>query len=405
MSSQDSNPIERDEEDSSVLDFFLTLARRKKLVLGLPATASVLALLISFALPNWYTAGTKIMPPQQSQTNAVAILGQLGALAGGGASQALGLKNPSDVYVSMLKSRTVADALLQRFDLLHLYGEDLMLDARRELAHNTSIVAGREGIITIEVDDKDPKRAADMAAAYVEELRNRTLNLAVGEASQRRLFFEGQLKKARNDLTLAEMELKKFSESAGLMNPQGQLSLTVAAAASLRAQITAKEIQLAAMRSFATESNPDMKRIMQEVLGLRSELAKLEKDPTVTKGDVMMPFGKAPGVALEYGRRFRDMKYHETLFEVLARQYEIARIDEAKDATLIQVLDASVVPEKKSRPKRVIIALLAGLLAFIVAVATALILDALKRSSLDSRRSTRIAELASLLGWKKTGAP
>src|SRR5258706_7377954 len=207
-----------------------------------------------------------------------------------------------------------------------------MLDARRELARNTSIVAGREGIINIEVDDKDPKRAADMATAYVEELRNQTLNLAVGEASQRRLFFEGQLKKARNDLTLAEMELKKFSESAGLMNPQGQLSLTVAAAASLRAQITAKEIQLAAMRSFATESNPDMKRIMQEVLGLRSELAKLEKDPTITKGDVMMPFGKAPGVALEYGRRFRDMKYHETLFEVLARQYEIARIDEAKDA-------------------------------------------------------------------------
>src|SRR5258706_3196171 len=153
MSSQDNNPVERDEEDSSVLDFFLTLARRKKLFLGFPATASVLALLISFALPNWYTAVTTLMPPQQSQSSAVAILGQLGALAGGGASQALGLKNPSDVYVSMLKSRTVADALIQRFDLLRLYGEDLMLDARRELAHNTSIVAGREGIITIEVDD------------------------------------------------------------------------------------------------------------------------------------------------------------------------------------------------------------------------------------------------------------
>jgi len=391
---------EQAQEECSLLDFLLVLARHKRLVLGLPAAAGAVALVVAFLMPKWYTATAKLLPPQQSQSSALAILGQLGGLAGG-ASQALGLKNPSDIYVAMLKSRTVADNLIERFDLKKVYDEDLLFYTRKELTRNSSINASREGVITVEVEDKDPKRAADIANTYVEELRNLSGHLAISEAAQRRVFFEGQLKKAKNDLTVAEVELKQFSQDAGLVSPQGQISLSVSAAAALRAQIAAKEIQLSAMRTFATESNPDMKRTLQELNGLRTELAKMEKDTNAGKGDVMVPFGKAPEVGLEYIRRYRDMKYFETLFEVLAKQYEIARIDEAKDATLIQVLDVAVQPEHRSKPHRSIIVVLACMIACAIALGIALAQEAMRRVSEDDQGSKRLAELRAMISnWR-----
>jgi len=297
---------------------------------------------------------------------------------------------------------TVADNLIKRFDLKSVYDEDYFVEARKELAHNSSISSGRDGIITIEVDDKDPKRAAEIANAYVEELRGLTVNLAVSEAGQRRLFFEGQLKRAKNDLTNAEIELKKFAQDSGLVNPQGQIGLSVAAAAALRAQITAKEIQLSAMRIFATDANPDLRRTLQELSGLQIELAKMEKNGSSRKGDVMVPFGKAPEVGLDYLRRYRDLKYFETLYEVLAKQYEIARIDEAKDATLIQVLDTAVEPERRSRPQRTLLVFISFLAATIVAIALAVAREALERTSQNSRLAIQMSELKSLLRFRNS---
>ena len=210
------------------------------------------------------------------------MLGQLGALAGG-AGQALGIKNPNDTFVAMLKSRTVADNLIQKFELKGVYEEKLMMYARKELASNTNIASGKDGVITIDVDDKDPKRAAEIANAYVDQLRDLTLNLAVGEAGQRRLFFETQLKKSKDDLANAEVDLKKFQQKTGLIDPKGQAGLTVSAAASLRAQITAREVQLAAMRTFATEQNPEMLRTQEELSSLRAEMARMEKTRVPTK--------------------------------------------------------------------------------------------------------------------------
>jgi tyrosine-protein kinase Etk/Wzc len=380
----------------SFLDLLLILARQKRLLGILPAAIALLATVVVFLTPRWYTATVKIMPPQQSQSNAVAILGQLGALSGM-AAPALGLKNPSDIYIAMLKSRTVADALITRFELKRVYDEDLLVEARKELAGNTSITVGREGVITIEVEDTDPKRSADLANAYVGELHELTVNLAVSEAGQRRLFFEGQLKKAKDDLTKAELAMTVYTQQSGLVNPQGQIGVTVAAAASLRAQITAREIQLAAMRSFATESNPDIKRIQQELSGLRSELGKMEKDTNISRGDVLVPMGKASETSIEYVRRYRDMKYFETLFEVLAKQYEIARIDEAKDATLIQVLDKALPAEKKSKPKRALIVVLSAMLGFLAATVIAVARHSLRIAMGDPTRRSRLIALRDLL--------
>jgi tyrosine-protein kinase Etk/Wzc len=386
---------EQDGRGISLLDLVLVLSRHRRLVLGLPAGITVIALIVALLLPKWYAGTAKIMPPQQSQSNAVAILGQLGALAGG-AAQALGVKNPSDIYVTILKSRTVADNLIRKFDLMNVYGEDYLVEARKKLASNSLISASREGVITIEVEDKDPKRSADLANAYIEELRAITVQLAVSEAGQRRLFFEGQVSKTKDDLISAEHALKLFTTSTGLVNPEGQMGLTVATAAALRAQITAKEVQLSATRSFATNTNPDVQRISQEIAGLRIELGRLEKDTSVGKGDVLVSVGAAPEVGLEYLRRFREVKYQESLYMALSRQYEIARIDEAKDATLIQVLDAAVVPERKVRPKRALIVAAAFVASALLAALLAFVSESMQRASRNPEMQARLEELLRL---------
>ncbi len=382
-------PLSDLEDEISLLDILIVLAKHKKLILGLPLLAAVITAGITLLLPNWYTATAKILPPQQSQSNAVAILGQLGAISGG-ASQALGLKNPSDIFVAMLKSRTVADAIIERFKLKELYDQKYLQDVRKTLAGNVLISTGRDGVITLEVDDKSPQRAADMANAYIEELEKLTRRLAVGEAGQRRLFFENQLKQAKDDLTKAETELTKFQVDKKVLNPQGQASLTISAAAGLQAQIAAKEVQIAALGSFATQENPDLHRAREELGGLRSQLAKVGRGGSSDIGDVLLSMGKAPQEGVEYLRKFRDVKYYETLYELLAKQYEIGRIDEAKEATLIQVLDKAIEPERKSKPKRSLIVLLASLVTGILAIIIAFAKEATEKIKGDPTQLARL---------------
>ena len=388
-----------DDEEISLLDIAIVLAKHKKLILGLPFLAAVAAAGITLLMPNWYTATAKILPPQQSQSSASAMLGQLGALAGV-AGGGLGIKNPNDVFVAMLKSRTVADSLIQKFELQKVYDSKLLTDARMALGGNTKISAGRDGVITVEVDDKDPKRAAEMANAYVEELEKLTSKLAVGEAGQRRLFFEKQLKQAKDDLTQAEIALTKFQKQKGVIDPKGQTGLTISAAAALRAQITAKEVQLASLRSFATPENPDLLRAQQELESLRVEMAKISRGGTGEVGDVLVSMGKAPEEGAEYFRRFRDMRYYETLYELLAKQYEIARIDEARDAAVIQILDKAIEPERKSKPKRTVIVLLTGFATGMLAILAAFIMQAWGRVKQDSSSSGRLGEFLRYLSWR-----
>ena len=386
---QSSQAPDRSDNTASLGELLSVLPRYKRLVIGLPLLAALVSLAVALLLPKWYTATAKIMPPQQTQSNAVAILGQLGALAGG-AAQAFGVKNPSDIYVTMLKSRTVADNLIDKFGLKTVYDEEYLVEARKKLARYSSITTGRDGVITIEVDDKDPKRSAELANAYIEELRSITVHLAVTEAGQRRLFFEAQVKKTKEELERAELALKTFAKDLGLVNPEGQMGLTVSAAAALRAQITAREVQLSAMRSFATNTNPDLQRIGQELAGLRAELARLEKNVGGDKGDVLVGVGAAPEVGLEYVRRYREVKYQETLYTALARQYEIARIDEAKDATLIQVLDTALPPERKSRPRRALIVSISTVLAALLGIALAYLLESLRADPMINARLERL---------------
>jgi tyrosine-protein kinase Etk/Wzc len=393
--SQDHNaPADRD--DVNLLDVLVVLAKHKKVVLGFPVAAALIALVISLILPKWYTGVAQILPPQQQQSTASAMLSQLGSLANlvGGAS-GLGLKNPSDLYVGLLKSRTVEDAIIRRFDLLNLYDHESYIDTRKALERHVAIKSGKEGIIVIEVEDKDPKRSADMANAFVDELNKLTQTVAVTEASQRRAFFERQLLQAKDTLTEAEVAARKGIEKGGITQVDAQGRSLIEVTARLRAQISGKEIQIGAMRSFAAEGNPDLQRAQQELDAARHELARIEGSvPTtgVVKGE------QAGQSGLENLSRLRNVKYYEYLYEFIARQFEIAKIDEAKEGTLVQVVDVAVIPDKKSSPRRALIVLIAALAAFIVAISFAFFKENLDRANSDPDQASRLKLLRKYLG-------
>lgn len=353
---------------SNLLEFFIILAKHKRFMVLFVGGAIIAAVVISLLLPFYYTSETKIMPPQQPQSIGSAMMGELGQL--GGLLGAVGgrdlIKNPSDLYVAMLRSDSIEDQLIKRFSLMRVYKAKKLSDARRMLEDSTLIVAGKEGVISISVDDRDPARAAALANAYVEELGNLTKTLAVTDASKRRLFFEKEAKNANDDLGTAEQALEQTEEKTGVFQPDSQTRVMLQAYAELRARATEKEVEIEAMRSFATSENPDLKRAEQELAAIRSQIEGYERGHGGAPiGDAALE--KVPARALEYIRKFREVKYRETLLQLLLRQYEVARIDEAKDSSLIQVLDPAQPPDRRSRPKRAIIVVIATFVAILVA--------------------------------------
>ncbi len=375
------------EDEISLLDLAIVLAKHKKLVVGLPAVVAVVAAAIALLLPNIYTATTKILPPQQNQSATSAMLAQLGNVAGlvGGAA---GLKNPNDLYVGMLKSRTVADNLIKRFDLNNRFEQKYQSSTRNSLASNSVITAGKDSIITIEVDDKDPKFAAELANAYVDELFKLTKVLAVTEASQRRLFFEQQFTQAKDNLAKAEISARQALEQGGLLKVDEQGRAMVENTARLRAQITVKEVQIGAMRTFAADRNPDLRLAQQELESMKRELAKIEGTSGIT-GARTEPSGKG----IDNLRLLRDMKYYEVIYELLAKQWELAKIDEAKDTAIVQVMDKAIEPDRKSKPKRSLIVILTALVAGFFAIIWAFIREAGVRARQNPQQAERLETL------------
>jgi tyrosine-protein kinase Etk/Wzc len=384
-------------EEVGLLYLLIVLAKHKRIVLGLPAIAAIVAAIISFLLPNIYTGTTRILPPQQSASAASALLSQLGGALGGlagAAGGALGVRNPNDLYVGMLKSRTVADNLVARFDLGKIYDEGRLSDARKRLGENTTIVAGRDGIITIEVDDREPKRGADIANAYVDELMKLTKVLAVTEASQRRLFFERQLVQAKDNLTAAEIAARQGLQKGGLAQVDAQGRSMIEVTARLRAQISAKEVQLGAMRTFAAEGNPELQRTQQELEALRRELARVEGSSPIAA------IGRADassGSGLDNLGRLRNVKYYEFLYELLAKQFELAKIDEAKDSVVIQVMDKAVEPDHKSKPARTTIVFFTTFAFGLLALLLAFVKEAYERAQSHPERAQHLGLLKAYL--------
>jgi uncharacterized protein involved in exopolysaccharide biosynthesis len=381
-----------EDTEIGVLDMAIILAKYKKTILGVTLGAGIVAALISSALPKEFKATTRLMPPQQ-QTGASALLSQLGGISGAAAGVA-GLKNPNDLYIGMLNSRTVADNLIARFDLKKAYGLDSQERTRSELAEHSSISSSRDGLISIEVLDNDQKRAAPLANAYVEELVKLTKRLAVTEAGQRRLFYERQLEKAKNDLANAEVKLKGAIDTRGFVSVDAESRGVAETVAKMHAQVSAKEIQLRSMSAFVTPDNPAYRQVQEELVSLRAQLAKLENGRPASAAPA--DAGQVQG--LENVRTLRDVKYYQMLYELLAKQYELARLDEAKDTSIIQVLDPAVEPERKSKPRRAFIVLCSMAFAFIASVVFAFMSEARRQAMLDPERAAKFEQLKSYLG-------
>jgi len=273
------------------------------------------------------------------------------------------------MYVSFLKSRTVEDATIQRFGLMAEYREKRLSDARKAFERRATVVAGqKDGLIRITVEDHDAKRAAELANGYVEEFRKLSATLAVTEAARRRLFFEQQLQPAKEQLAAAEEAMRKTQQSTGVLQIDSQARALIESAAILRAQVVAKEVQIQGMRSFATEDNPDVVLAKQQLAALQSQLEHVAGSQQDTGSDIVLSKGRVTGAGLEYLRRYRDLKYCETVYELLTKELEIAKLDEAREGEIVQVVDSAVPPDKKSSPHRTLIVIGMTILAFFVAV-------------------------------------
>jgi tyrosine-protein kinase Etk/Wzc len=389
MNENHTSDLPEDEEGINLLDILQTLAENARLLVFGPIIVGLIALGVSFSFKPFYVAETSIMTPQQ-QSGAAAALAQLGALAGM-AGAVGGLKSPADMYIGLLKSRTVADRMINRFGMMKIEGVKTREDARDILTRITGGEARKDGQITLKVAANDPGLAAAMANAYVEELASLTSRLAVTEAQKRRQFLEKELAKAKQNLIKAEIALGGVgvSENTLKFNPEAMGQ----GLATLKAQITARELQLSSMRGVLTENSPDFRQAQRELAALRGQLGKFENtEPT--------------GGNAEYINRYRDFKYNEVLFEQLAKQFELAKIDESSDGAVIQVVDVAVPPERKSNTPKSKTAILATLAAGFVLLVFVFVRRALKNTNQNPENAAKLAAIRAgflrvLMPWRR----
>ena len=376
---------EQAEDEISLLDLLQTIVDNLRLLIQGPLVVGLVALGISFAVPPTFTATVKFLPPQQQQSAAASMLASLGGL-GGLAGAAAGIKNPADQYLAFMKSNSVQDALIERFKLDERYATQFKTDTRAVLTGSTRAVSGKDGLISIEIDDKDPQFAADLANAHVQELQQLLARLAVTEAQQRRAFFEKQLSLVQAKMIAAEQALRATGVNSSVLksNPTS----AVAAVAALKAQVTAQEVKVGAMRGYLADTAPDFKQALNELSNLRAQLAKQEKDEPAS----------AAGQG-DYVAKYREFKYQETLFDLFAKQFELAKIDESREGAVIQVLDAAQPPEKKAKPKKALIAIIATLAAGFALLLFVFIRQALRNANKDPESAQKLAALKT--SWQK----
>jgi len=365
--------------DLSILDLIVLVAENWKLLVLGPLSAGLVALAISFMLTPMFVSTARILPPQQTGVAAM-LASQMGALAGL-AGAAAGIKSPADQFAAMLRSRTIFDGVIERFDLRRIYGTEHIEETRKALENRVSITAGiKDGLISVQVEDADPKRAAEMANTFISLLAEMIRRLPQSEASQRRVFFEKQLADARANLDSAEVALRSSDVDRDMLKSEPRAALEELAR--LKAAMTMAELKVASLRGFLAENSPDLKQAQQELAAIRAQLLRAEtggQNANTSKGD--------------YIRRFRDFKYKELLFELMARQYELARLDESRDSSAMQVIDVAVPAEWKSKPKRALIAVVTTIATGLLLFGALVIYNLLKTAESDPGSESKVRRL------------
>jgi tyrosine-protein kinase Etk/Wzc len=399
---QPANPQQFEEEDAiSLIDLLVVFAKHKKKILLLPLLVGGIVAGYSLTVPEIFTAQTTLIPSDQKQSSAMAMLNQLGPLAGlaggsGGGSQ-------TEVLVTMIKSRRILDKIIAKHNLQTQDGEKVTMEAaRKSLGGITTTSVGRkDGVMTISVEDESPEKAAKIANDFVRELESLSQELALTEASQRRVFLEKQMTNAFGNLQNAEEGLKSSQEKSGLIQLDAQGKAIIEGIAQLQAQIAAQEVALGALRLSSTEENPEVQRLLAAIKQMGIQLVRMEQgQPSQSAtNSVMLSTSNVPAAGLEYLRRLRKLKYAETIHQLLAQQYQMAKVDEARDAPLLQVLDAAIAPEKRTSPKRTQMVLMAVVASGFAMCLLAFLLEAKRQAEDDPEQAGKMATLRQSL-WK-----
>ena len=379
------------------------LWQHRKLLVRTAIIAFLLSLAIAFLIPKRYKASASIMPPDQGGSGAAMIAalsghggGALGGL-GGLAGSLLGTHNTSALFVDLLHSGTVSGRIIERFDLQHVYRKRFLSDTGKYLARHTTVVEDKKsGVITISVEDTDPRRARDLAQAYLEELNQIVTRTNTSSARQERLFIEHRLASVRDELERAQLDLSNFSSTHSTIDIKEQTHAMVDAAARLQGQLIAGQSELGGLQQIYGDGNVRVRAAQARVGSLQHELSRMSGtsaalpagDAPASSTELYPPLRQLPRLAVPYANLYRRVRVQETVFELLTQEYEMARIQEAKDIPVISVIDAPAIPDKKSFPPRLVIALVLTILASIAAAAIILMRDRWQRlPEADSRKT------------------
>jgi tyrosine-protein kinase Etk/Wzc len=385
-----------------LLTVIVVLAKTRRRVVLMTAGGLAIGIILSFVLKPTYTAAAAIIPPQQS-TSTAALMGQVGSLSsaaslGGGV---LGLKSPADMYIGILESRTIADNVIAARNLRQRYKTKTLVDAEVALQRHTTFESGKDNLIHLSVKDSDPKVASEIANSYLDQLYEVNSKLETGEAAQRNNFYDLRLAEEKHALSDAEEALRSTQQKTGLIQFSGQAASIISAIAQARAQVASREVELQSAEAYEAEDNPDVVRLQREIAALKSHVMELEKNQqSMQPGQLQIPGGQLPEAALLYERQARELKYHETLFDLLTKQSEAAKLDEAKSAPILQVVDHAIPPDRKSGPSRKLLALGFAAFGFLLAVARGLFELYLDRLRSVPEQSRKLDEIRSALRFR-----
>ena len=368
--------MQQPDDEINLLELLLVIVQHKKMIILTCVITFVVACGITLLMPNIYTATARVLPPQEDSGGLSSMLGSMGGLASLAGISTGGGKG--ELYVGMLKSRTVSDAIIDRFNLIEHYDWDTRTGAYNELAGKAKFSLGKDdGIMTVSFEDKDPKLAADIVNAYIEELQKLNVKINLNNAGRERVFLEDRLNVVKKDLAKAEDALKDFQEKNKAIRIDDQASAIIGAIASLKGELASKEVELGVLLSSQTEQNPQVVALREGIIQIKEQISKMERSPQGKKGsdDIFLATSEVPELGVQYARLLRDFKVQETLFELLTKQYELAKINEEKNTTSIQVLDNAVPSDGKTKPNRFAIVGLFTFCAFFISVLISFVLN------------------------------
>lgn len=377
------NPVHSD--NFNLLDYIEIIVNNLRMIIHNTFFAVLIAIVISLCIKNKYRSTAMILPPQQDSGMMGMMLGAMTGGTSGGIADLLGKGTTADLYVSILKSNAINDKIIDRFKLMDLYKEEYRTKMYKSLEKDVAISAGKkDGIISISVMNKDSKLAADIANAYIEELEKSTISLNIKDAKDNMGYLEKRITKTKIDLSTAEENLKRFQSKNKALSVTEQVKATIDGISQLRAQLAMKEIELSALQRQFTDSSQEIKNTKNLIANIRSQIATLEGKGGKASSSIPS-IGAVPKLGEEYVRLMREMKTQEVIFELLTKQYEIAKLTEAKDIITIQVLQKARAADKKVTPKRSLIVITSAVAAGFLSLIYAFTLEASKGMRQEDR--------------------